>query len=123
MNTHFIRSLITNAALASTSAWAADFQGTPSAPSAPSADCAARKAGGDKSFDTYLKIEMKDAMVSSRSAPSNGAACDYAIKEQGVRAMRESPTRPTRDTSAQREASAPSVSERHTKSGHVTLLK
>ena len=120
MNTHFIRSLITIAALASTSAWAADFQGTPSA---PSADCAARKAGGDKSFDAYLKIELKEVMVSSRSAPSTGAACDYAIKEQGVRAMRESPTRPTLDTSTKREASAPSVSERHTKTGHVTLLK
>ena len=123
MNTHFIRSLITIAALASTSAWAADFQRTPGSPSAPSADCAARKAGGDKSFDAYLKIEMKDAMVSSRSAASTGAACDYAIKEQGVRAVRESPTRPTYDTSTQREASAPSVSARHTKTGHVTLLK
>ena len=82
MNTHFVRSLIAIAALASTSAWGADFQGTPSAPSA-----------------------------------------NYAIKEQGVRAMRESPTRPTLDTSTKREASAPSVSERHTKAGHVTLLK
>ena len=123
MNAHFIRGLITIAALAGTCAWAADLQRTPGSPSAPNADCAARKAGSDKSSENYMKIELKEVMVSSRSAASSGAACDYAIKEQGVRAMRESPTRPTLDTSTQREASAPSVSERHTKTGHVTLLK
>ncbi len=123
MNTHFLRSLITLAALASTNAWAAEFQRTPGSPTAPSSDCTARKAGGDKSFDAYLKIEMKDAMVSSRTAPPTSAGCDYAIKEQGVRAGRESPTLPTSDTSAHREASAPSISERHSKTGHVTFLK
>jgi hypothetical protein len=97
MNTLLLRGLIAAAALATTSAWATDAQRPLTA---PSPDCAARKAGG-KGQDPYLKIELKEVMVSSRATAPTTSSCDYAIKEQGVRAP----------------------IEQGAKTGHVTLMK